>query len=901
MNLKSRRFPPLLRYSVPAMMLGIAIAMLWVSYIVETSAARRRVEEETARRLRLLGSVLSDDIENAIRNGQQARLSTTIAHARSDPDVTLAVLFDGSNQVIATSDYMLRSVTVDKTPFAPLAQAMDAARTKQESMPARLSESELVLMVPVSLSGALTLSASGNRGMLVVASDTTHTVAEAAAAARRRAGVATDLVVLLSLGAWLLFKRMLLFRVNHLAAAAQRVGAGDFTANFELPGRDELAVLSMALTQMTSQLRAHAEEVRGSRSALEASHERFAAVAKATNDIIWDWDPRTDRVWRNDAVKTVLGYEAVETAQGLSWLRNVASVDHERVEASFRTALASGSATWSSEYQLRRADGTLAYIFDRAIIVRDESGLPVRMVGAMTDITAQRRAEEGHQRLAAILEASPDFVGTADANTFQVTWINRAGRRMLGLSDDEDISHLRVQDIQPAWVVASLLDEMFSVASRGGVWSGEAALLQRDGQEVPVLQAVVAHARADGHVEYLSTVARDIRDRKQLEAQLLQSQKMESIGRLAGGVAHDFNNMLTAIIGYTELAKSHLPEDHPAQHDLTNVYDAAQRSAALTRQLLAFARKQVISPRPIDLNDLIGRMESMLNRLLGEHIRLETRLQPNLCPSLIDPGQFEQVLMNLAVNARDAMPGGGALRIETTESSLDDAWCQQHPGSRPGAYGLVRVSDNGVGMSREVMAHLFEPFFTTKPSGEGTGLGLAMCYGIIQQSGGNIVVSSDPGRGTTFDIYVPRHAGPAEPLRSLTGTTQPADNGSETILLVEDESFVRELAHRSLSSRGYRILSAVDGLDAVEIAKTFSGKIDLVLSDVVMPHMGVAELSAKLLQHRPGVRLLFMSGYSESAIRRNGVIDGARLIEKPFTPESLARQVRDVLDQPVAD
>jgi CheY-like chemotaxis protein len=365
-------------------------------------------------------------------------------------------------------------------------------------------------------------------------------------------------------------------------------------------------------------------------------------------------------------------------------------------------------------------------------------------------------------------------------------------------------------------------------------------------------------------------------------------------------VAHDFNNMLTAIIGYTELAKSHLPDDHSAQPDLTNVYDAAQRSAALTRQLLAFARKQVISPRPIDLNDLIGRMESMLNRLLGEHISLVTRLQPNLCPALIDPGQFEQVLMNLAVNARDAMPGGGALSIETTEAQLDDAWCQQRPGSRPGAYGVVRVSDNGVGMTREVMAHLFEPFFTTKPTGEGTGLGLAMCYGIIQQSGGNIVVSSEPGRGTTFDIYVPRHAGPAEPLRT-PAAAQPADNGSETILLVEDETFVRELAHRSLSSRGYRILTAVDGLDALEISRTFSGKIDLVLSDVVMPHMGVAELSAKLMQHRPGVRMLFMSGYSETAIRRIGVIDGARLIEKPFTPESLARQVRDVLDQPLAN
>ena len=879
-------------------MLAIAIATLWISSLVETRAARRRAEEELSRRLRVLGAVLSDDIENAARHGQQARLWSSIAHARSDPDVTLAVLFDGTDRVVASSDYMLRSTTVDKTPVASLAGEISAARMRHGPAPARLSESQLALIVPVSLSGAMTPNSSMGRGVLVLASDTTHSVAEAAASARLRAAVATDLVVLLSLGAWVLFKRILLFRVNHLAAAAQRVGAGDFNADFELAGRDELALLSDELTRMTSQLKTHAEEVRGSRLALEASHERFAAVAKATNDIIWDWDPRTDRVWRNDAVKTVLGHEATETDQGLSWLRGVLSADHARVEASCRTALTSGALTWSSEYQLRRADGSIAHIFDRAIIVRDETGQPVRMVGAMTDITAQRRAEEEHKRLAAILEASPDFVGTADANTFQVTWINRAGRLMIGLSDDEDISHLRIQDIQPAWVVASLLDEMFSVASGGGVWSGEAALLHRDGQEVPVLQAVVAHESADGRVEYLSAVARDIRDRKQLEAQLLQSQKMESIGRLAGGVAHDFNNMLTAIIGYTELAKSHLPEEHQAQQELTNVHDAAQRSAALTRQLLAFARKQVIIPRAIDLNELIGNMESMLNRLLGEHISLVTNLQPNLCTALIDPGQFEQVLMNLAVNARDAMPSGGALRIETTEALLDDAWCQQHPGSRPGAYGLVRVSDNGLGMTRDVMAHLFEPFFTTKPSGEGTGLGLAMCYGIIQQSGGNIIVSSEPGRGTTFDIYVPRHLGPAEPLRSMGGSAQPPDNGSETILLVEDETFVRELAQRSLSSRGYRILTAVDGLDAVEIARTFQGQIDLVLSDVVMPHMGVAELSAKLLQHRPGVRLLFMSGYSESAIRRNGVIDGARLIEKPFTPESLARQVRDVLDQP---
>jgi nitrogen-specific signal transduction histidine kinase/CheY-like chemotaxis protein len=392
-------------------------------------------------------------------------------------------------------------------------------------------------------------------------------------------------------------------------------------------------------------------------------------------------------------------------------------------------------------------------------------------------------------------------------------------------------------------------------------------------------------------------VARDIRDQKQLEAQLLHSQKMESIGRLAGGVAHDFNNMLTAIIGYTELAKAQLPADHPTQNDLSNVHDAARRSAALTRQLLAFARKQVISPRAVDLNELIERLETMLNRLLGEDIRLITSLDPDMNPVLIDPGQFEQVLMNLAVNARDAMPEGGTLRIETSDVLLDDAWCHQHPGSTPGAYGLVRVSDTGVGMSREVLAHLFEPFFTTKGSGQGTGLGLATCYGIVKQSGGGIWVSSEPGQGTSFDIYVPRYAGERYTTGlDLVKTTPLGDARRETILLVEDEPFVRDLAQRALSAAGYDVLTAADGPGAVEIARTHDGAIDLVLSDVIMPHMGVTELSGKLRQHRPGVRLLFMSGYSEAAVHRHGVVEaGATLIEKPFTPESLARKVREAL------
>ena len=879
-------------------MLAIAALLLWISYLVETSANRRRVETETARRLRVLGAVLSDDIENAIRHNQTSRLSSTLAHARSDRDITLAVLFDVGNRVLVSTDYLLRDRRLEETPFASLAGEMTAARTEHRPTPARLTVDDRVLIVPVNLGDSTVPSSAAGRGLLVLSMSTRHRIAAATAAARRRTAVVTVILLVLTLLAWLLFNRMLLSRMQHLFAAAQKVGKGDFSADFELPGRDELAVLGTALARMTSQLRTHAEEIRGNRSALEESHERFAAVAKATNDIIWDWDPRTERVWRSDAVKTLLGYDVNQSSERLDWLRHVAPADHERVEASFRAALASDATTWSCDYELRRADGTSAYILDRAIIVRDESGRPVRMVGAMTDVTAQKRAEESHSRLAAILQASPDFVGTADAVTLRVTWINQAGRRMVGLGDDEDVSHLTVHDFQPTWVLESLFDEILSVVKAGGVWSGEAATRHRSGHEIPVLKTVVAHKRPDGQVEYISTVARDIRERKQLEAQLLQAQKMESIGRLAGGVAHDFNNMLTAIIGYTELAKAQLPDSHPVQQDLDNVNDAARRSAALTRQLLAFARKQVITPRAVDLNDLIARIDTMLNRLLGENIRLVTKLKPGLSPVLIDPGQFEQVLMNLAVNARDAMPNGGTLSIETEDASLDETWCQQHPGTTAGDYGLVRVSDTGIGMSREVMAHLFEPFFTTKPSGEGTGLGLATCYGIVKQSGGTIWVSSEPGRGTAFDIYLPRYRGAARSdERRQTAAASVRNTGRETILLIEDETVVRELAHRALTARGYQILTAVDGPDAVEIARYHKGAIDLVLSDVVMPHMGVAELSAQLRHHRPGVRLLFMSGYSEMAVYSHGVIEaGAGLIEKPFTPESLARQVREALD-----
>ena len=896
MRLSTSRFPPPLRHTVTATLLLIGAAVLSISYVLETASSRRRVEATAERRLGVLGAVLSEEVSNAIRRGEAPRISGAVIEAESGSDATVATLFDGSGRVRASTSEPWGSTALGSSPFAPLTASVEAVRSRGAASLAHLTGNIRAYIVPVELAGPGQIGSE--TGALVIALDMTRSLAEGTATARRRIATVTIVMLVISLVAWLLFKRMLLFRVNHLVRAAHRVGEGDFTADFTLPGRDELAVLGGALARMTAQLRAHAGEVRANRTALEASHERFAAVARATNDIIWDWDPRTDRIWRNEAVRTLLGYDEGWPADRLDWLRHVAPADHQRVEASFRQALASGAANWSAEYQLRRADGSLADIFDRAVIVRDERGEPVRMVGAMTDVSAQRCAEKEQTRLAAILEASPDFVGMADAVTLRVSWINRAGRRMVGLREDEDISHLHVQDFQPRWVLESLFDEIVAVAAAGGVWQGESGLLHRDGTEIPILKTVVAHRTRIGQAEYISTVARDIRDRKQLEAQLLQSQKMESIGRLAGGVAHDFNNMLTAIIGYTELAKAQLGDDHPAQDDLTSVHDAARRSAALTRQLLAFARKQVIMPRAVDLNALIGGLEGMLNRLLGEDIRLITRRDARTCPVLIDGGQFEQVLMNLAINSRDAMPDGGTLRIETANASLDEDWCHLHPGTVPGEYGLVRVSDTGSGMTRDVVAHLFEPFFTTKPSGEGTGLGLAMCYGIVKQSGGTIWVTSAPGEGTTFEIYLPRHLDAAAGVEHEAGpAARGTGGGTETILLIEDESFVRDLAERALTARGYRVLTAADGPTAIEVARTHTGGIDLVLSDVVMPHMGVAELTAKLRQHRPGVRVVFMSGYSEVAVHRHGVVEtGARLIEKPFTPESLARQVRDAID-----
>ena len=385
-------------------------------------------------------------------------------------------------------------------------------------------------------------------------------------------------------------------------------------------------------------------------------------------------------------------------------------------------------------------------------------------------------------------------------------------------------------------------------------------------------------------------------EQKNLEDQLRQSHKMEAVGRLAGGIAHDFNNLLGVISGYGELMSKDMPPADRQWRRLEQIRLAADRATALTRQLLAFSRKQILQPRVLDLDVVIANLEPMLRRLIGEDVQLVTELGGGASTVFADPGQMEQVIMNLAVNSRDAMPKGGRLVLETAAAALDGGESRREPAAPPGRYVLLSVSDTGIGMDADTRAHAFEPFFTTKPIGQGTGLGLSTVYGIVRQSGGYVSVESEPGKGTTFRIYMPRREAQGRPAVTAAAE-EGAPGGEETILLVEDERALKDLNSEVLRQYGYRVIEAVSGEKALEIAAEHMGGIDLLLTDVVMPGLSGSDLARGLRASRPATKILYMSGYPDDALVHHGVSDlSAAFIEKPFAPAALARKVREVLD-----
>jgi signal transduction histidine kinase len=422
----------------------------------------------------------------------------------------------------------------------------------------------------------------------------------------------------------------------------------------------------------------------------------------------------------------------------------------------------------------------------------------------------------------------------------------------------------------------------------------ETTIKTKDGRKMDV---EFGHRRViiDG-VAYIHTIARDVTARKKLEAQFLQAQKMEAVGLLAGGVAHDFNNLLTVIKGYAEIMMEGLNPQDAKHGDLEQIIKAGDQAASLTSQLLAFSRKQMLKPEILDLNATIAQMSSMLRRLIGEDIEFVTIPYSDLGFINADPGQIQQIIMNLAVNARDAMQQGGKLTIEAANIDIDEAYVREHPQTKAGSYVMLAISDNGIGMDAGTQARLFEPFYTTKDRGKGTGLGLATVYGIVKQSEGFIWVYSEPQKGTTFKVYFPRVEGQVKEIR-VEGRVEHRLRGYETVLLVEDEPSLRALASRILRERGYSVFEASNGNEALDITQKHVGKIHLVVTDVVMPEMGGRALVSQLKVTRPGIKTLFVSGYTDNAIVHHGILDSdVNFLQKPFTVGSLLSKVREVLD-----
>jgi PAS domain S-box-containing protein len=527
-----------------------------------------------------------------------------------------------------------------------------------------------------------------------------------------------------------------------------------------------------------------------------------------------------------------------------------------------------------------------------------------------TDITERKQAEERlkerEERYRRLLDSGNDAIYVHSINDDGYpglfTEVNDIACSRLGYTREEML-RMSPADIDAPELLEKLPETIQRLLKEGHC-TFEMTHIAGDGRKIPV--EINAHRFTHQGQSIVISIARDITERRRseeekskLQNQLQQSQKMESVGRLAGGVAHDFNNMLGVILGHAEVAMERVDPAQPIHADLREIHKAAERSANLTRQLLAFARKQTIAPRIIDVNETATGMLKMLQRLIGEDIHLAWLPGVDVWPVMADPSQIDQLLANLCVNARDAIAGVGKVTIETGNAVFDEAYCADHLGFVPGEYALLAVSDDGCGMDKETIDHIFEPFYTTKGVGEGTGLGLATVYGIVKQNSGFINVYSEPERGTTFKIYLPRHLG-ATDREKVEEPQGPALRGLETVLVVEDEPSLLKLAAMLLEAQGYTVLAAGTPGEAIRLAEERDGKIDLLMTDVVMPEMNGRELAQRLLALHPHLKCLFTSGYTSNVIAHHGVLHaGVCFLQKPFSRRDLAEKVREALDQKI--
>jgi two-component system, cell cycle sensor histidine kinase and response regulator CckA len=676
------------------------------------------------------------------------------------------------------------------------------------------------------------------------------------------------------------------------------------------------------------------------------TERRFMRMADAAPILIWMSDPQGARTFFNQPWLNFRGCK-MEEETGEGWLEGLHAEDRERYVSAYAAPL-KDRKPMEIEYRLRRHDGVYRWMIEHSVPRFQQNGEFEGYIGSCKDFTARKEAQEtlsrDHEQLEVrVKERTAEL---AMANKALRAEIEERSRVEQALRESEERYRLLINDVQDyaiylldqegrvrSWNLGAgriygydseeILglpfetfyaedsrrsgkpDGMIRVARTDGRSEAECWHLRKDGTPLWVDVTLTALRDAEEKVRGFSVIIRDKTERrrvedelKQKEDELYQSRKLEAVGRLAGGVAHDFNNLITGIIGISQDLQSELPPGDHRYEDLEEIIKAANRASGLTKQLLAFGRRQVAAPIVVNLNTIIKDMDRMLRRLIGEDLDFVTVLDPDLGNVKADPGQLEQIIINLVLNSRDAMGGGGKITIQTSNVELTEDYAKRHFELKPGPHILFTVSDTGSGMDPETQAHIFEPFFTTKSHDKGTGLGLATVYGIVKQNGGDILFYSNPGTGTTFKIYLPRVSDPAmvDRRKEPRGIIK---LGTETILVVEDESIVRRTAVKSLHKLGYTVLEAANGKEALEVCASYHKPIHLLLTDVIMPGLNGRQLAEMVSPNRPEMKILYMSGYTENIIVQRGLLKpGIAFIEKSFTSDALSRKVREVLDAP---
>lgn len=645
-------------------------------------------------------------------------------------------------------------------------------------------------------------------------------------------------------------------------------------------------------------------ESKEAEESLQRSETYYRALIENASDLISILNSDGTMRFESPSLKRILGYETEELI-GNSSFEFLHPDDLEKAHHAFDEITRNPNKTIEVEVRFRHKNGHWRHFACTLTNLLDNFAIK-GIVSNAFDITERKRTEEAlresEERYRILFDNNPLPMWVIDSETLAFQAVSTAAINHYGYSYQEFLA-MTVADILPSEDVFALLKNLSDSPDKlynADLWKH----VKKDGTIIDV--EITSHDLVFGGRRSQLVLINDVTEQKwaekalrHSEEQLRQSQKLESVGRLAGGIAHDFNNMLTAINGYSDLILARLPADDPLRRNVEEIKKAGERSAELTRQLLAFSRRQILQAKVLDLNKVISDTTIMLQRLIGEDIQLITSLSSDVGYIEADPGQLSQVLLNLVVNSRDAMPKGGSIVIETESIYLSEQYAGQHISVKPGNYMMLAVSDTGIGMNEETKKQIFEPFFTTKEIGKGTGLGLSTVYGIVKQSGGNIWVYSEIGKGTTFKIYLPKITQiPKTPENSSNATD--IHKGSETVLLVEDEEIVRRLSREVLELCGYKVIEAENGIAALAVCEIYEKEIDLLMTDVVMPQMGGRELAQILMQTYPQMRVLFTSGYTDDAIVRHGIIDvGMNFIQKPFTFESLSQKVRELFDQPL--